>query len=105
MELIGETLKSLINQSNCYYRITACQSLKNASKALEKNDFNDVFSTICKKIEGEKVPNVILAFLAAYAQVKSQLTPQSKKDFQTTLKKIKELKDQDVLYFAEKVKE
>lgn len=87
--MIGETIKSLINESNCYYRITACKSLKNASKALEKNDFNDVFGAICKKIETESVANVILSFLAVYPEIKSQLTPQSKKDFQTALKKIK----------------
>lgn len=60
------------------------------------------FNNVGKKMETEKVPNVLLAFLAAYPKVKSSLNPQSKKDFQSTLRKIREIKDEDVLYFADK---
>lgn len=110
MELIGETLKTLVNESNCYYRITAIQALKNVSSVLDKNDFNEVFTSMCnsifyvgKKLETEKVPNVLLALLTVYPKIKGSLTPQSKKDFQAVLRKAKESKDEDVLYFADKV--
>ena len=46
-----------------------------------------------KKMENEKVPNVLLAFLGVYPKIKSSLTGQSKKDFSSALKKIKEIKD------------
>jgi hypothetical protein len=51
------------------------------------------------------VSNVLLAFLDVYTKIKSNLTPQSKKDFQAVFKKIKEIKDEDVMYFVEKVGE
>lgn len=47
MELIGETLKFLVNEQNCYYRITGIQSLKGVASVLDKNDFNDVFCSMC----------------------------------------------------------
>ena len=58
-----------------------------------------------KKMESEKVPNVILAFLASYPKIKGNLNAQSKKDFSAALRKIKEVKDEDVEYYAEKVEE
>lgn len=51
------------------------------------------------------MPNVILAFLASYTKIKSNMSAQSKKDFSGALRKIKEVKDDDVEYFAEKVEE
>jgi len=48
---------------------------------------------------------VLLALLTTYPKIKGQLTAQSKKDFQAVLRKAKESKDEDVLYYAEKAEE
>lgn len=46
------------------------------------------------------MPNVLLAFMNVYGKIKPNLNPQSKKDFQAALRKIRESKDEDVIYFA-----
>ena len=51
------------------------------------------------------MPNVLLAFLAGYGKIKNNLSGQSKKDFSASLRKIKEVKDEDVEYYAEKVED
>ena len=56
-------------------------------------------------MENEKVPNVLLAFLTSYGKIKNNLTGQCKKDFSSALRKIKEVKDEDVEYYAEKVED
>ncbi len=48
---------------------------------------------------------MLLALLTTYPKIKGQLTAQSKKDFQAVLRKAKESKDEDVLYYAEKAEE
>ena len=47
-EILGGSLKELLNEGNCVYRVTACQSLKVASGVLENADFNELFSFFCK---------------------------------------------------------
>lgn len=57
-----------------------------------------------KKMETEKVPNVLLAFLNSYPkakEVKGGLSAQSKKDFSAAIRKMKEVPDEDVQYFIE----
>lgn len=49
MEVIGELIKMLINDPNYVYRVTGLQFLSKAHAALDKNDFNEVFVTVCNK--------------------------------------------------------
>ena len=37
----------MMEETNSVYRVTACQSLKQANSALDKNDFNDLFAFYC----------------------------------------------------------
>jgi hypothetical protein len=65
-----------------------------------------VCRNIVKKFETEKVPNVLVAFFVTYSQIKGQLPPAVKKEFQALLSKVREEKqDEDVLYYAAKAEE
>ncbi len=57
-------------------------------------------------METEKISNVLVSYFIAYSKIKTQLTPQARKEFQQTVAKIKEEKqDEDVLYYAGKAEE
>lgn len=59
-----------------------------------------------KKLETEKIANVLVAFFVTYSKVKAQLNSAVKKEFQALLSKIREERqDEDVQYYASKVEE
>jgi hypothetical protein len=59
-----------------------------------------------KKLEEEKVSNVLITFLAEYPKFRGSLNSQSKKEFQVLARKIRDEKDdEDVLYFISKADE
>lgn len=55
-----------------------------------------------KRLEQDKVPNVQLNLIKCYSSLKNALSPQVKKEWQVLAKKLKESKDEDVVYFASK---
>ncbi len=83
------------------------------ANVLRKNSWTNYFSNyvnilidLGKKLEEEKVPNVLITFLAEYPKFKVNLNSQSKKEFQVFVKKIRDEKDdEDVLYYISKADE
>lgn len=65
-------------------------------------DFRNVFDNVVKRLEQEKVPNVLINLIKCYISLKSSLSPQVKKEWQGFAKKLKESKDEDVVYFSSK---
>jgi hypothetical protein len=54
-----------------------------------------------RKLENEKIANVLVALFISYAEIKGKLSAQAKKEFQGFIAKVKEEKqDEDVLYYA-----
>lgn len=60
-----------------------------------------LLTILVKKLENEKVANVLVSLFISYIQIKGNLSPQAKKEFQAFVAKVKEEKqDEDVLYYA-----
>lgn len=54
-----------------------------------------------KKVENEKVANVLVALFISYFQIKNKLPAPARKEFQAFIARVKEEKqDEDVLYYA-----
>lgn len=49
MEIISELVKMLANDANYVYRITGMQMMLRSHNVLDKNDFNEVFLTVCNE--------------------------------------------------------
>lgn len=48
-------------------------------KGIDKSHISELVISLCKKLENEKVPNVLVAYFTAYSKIKGYLNPQAKK--------------------------
>jgi hypothetical protein len=110
--LIVGALTELSKETNFVFRVASLQGLAKCGNALEKKDLSDTFIEfgkilpyLAKRMESDKVPNVLINLSKCYISLKNQLTPQAKKDWQPIAKKLKENKDEDVVFFATKSEE
>ena len=58
-----------------------------------------------KRLENDKVPNVLLNLCKCFSALKGFLNPQARKEWQVVAKKLKDHKDEDVAFFAAKSEE
>ena len=105
MAVISDLVTTLINDANYVYRVTAIQLMLRSHHALDKNDFNEVFVTVCKAVEHERVPNIAIVMLDGFPKVRGSLTGSSRKEFQAVLRRFRDIDDEDVQYYANQIEE
>lgn len=100
--LISNIILDLAKDKNFTFRVAACQAVVGCKNGFGEKDLSELLSGLLKELKDEKVPNVLINLCKCYTVVRSGVSAGVRKEWGEMLGKLKESKDEDVVYYASK---